>query len=119
MARAAIATTLAVVDFGALVMTIADVHGPIRFTFGLILGVVVPGWSLVGLLRLGNIALEISLSFAVGLAVMLLVAQLLLTVHQWHLIAAEEVIALLCLPSLVWQAVPRAQRRGIRRGRDD
>jgi hypothetical protein len=100
-------------------MTLADVHGPFRFAFGLILGVVVPGWSLVGLLRLGNPALEISLALGIGLSVMLLLAQILLTVHEWHLIAFEEVIAVICLPSLVWQAKPRGNRRGISRGKGD
>ena len=32
-------------------------------------------------------------------------AQLLLTVHAWHLVALQEAVCLICIPSLIWQAL--------------
>lgn len=72
---------------------------------------------MVGLLRLGNLTLEISLASGVGLASMLIFAQLLMTANQWHLVAAEEFTAIICLPSLLWQSIPRGSRRRLPRGR--
>jgi uncharacterized membrane protein len=104
------------VDLGAFVMAVADIHGPLRFAFGLLFGVLVPGWSIVGLIRVGNFALEISLALGLGLAVLMLLSQILVTVREWHLVTFEEVLAVLCLPSLLWQAMPTRNRRGISRG---
>lgn len=115
--RVVIAMALAIIDVGALILAVADVHGPVRFVLGLMLGVLVPGWALVGLLRLGNLTLEISLASGVDLALMLILAQLLMTAHQWHLVPAEEVTAVICLPSLLWQSIPGGSHRGILRGR--
>jgi len=101
--RAVVSLILLIIDVSVLVMTMAGEHGPLRFVLGLVFGVVVPGWSIVGLLRLDNAALEIGLSVAVSLALLLVVAQILMTVHLWHLGALEMVMCLACIPSLVRQ----------------
>jgi hypothetical protein len=91
-------------DLIALAMTIGDLHGPVRLACGLALGVVIPGWSVVGLLRLENAALEVGLTVAVSLALLMLSAQVLMTAHAWHLVALQEATCLICLPSLIWQS---------------
>jgi len=94
---------LLVIDLSALVLAVANVHGPFRFAVGMILGVIVPGWSIVGLLHLGNAAMEISLTIAVSLALLMVVAQLLVLIHAWHLVGLEEFVCIACIPSLTWQ----------------
>jgi hypothetical protein len=84
-------------------MTAAGIHGPIRFVFGLILGVVIPGWCIVGPLKIGNVPLEIGLTVAVSLSLLMVIAQLLMTFNLWHLGGLEEVTCVLCLPSLFFQ----------------
>jgi hypothetical protein len=49
-------------------------------------------------------ALEVSLAVAMSFVLLMLSAQVLMTVHQWHLWGFEEVVCVLCLPSLVWQS---------------
>ena len=96
---------LLAVDVTTLAMTIGGFHGPVRFVIGLVFGVAVPGWSIIGLLNLGNGALEVGLMVSTSLALLMLVAQVLMTLHAWHLVAAQEVICLACLPSLLWQSM--------------
>ena len=112
--RVGVAIALLGIDLAVLVMTIAETHGPARFVLGIVLGTVIPGWSIVGLLRLGNLALEIALALAVGLAVMMLVAQVLISLRAWHLAAFEEITCAACFPSLLWQSIPRTIRRSSR-----
>ncbi len=81
-----------------LVFALLDVHGPLRFVLGLCFGVFVPGWSFVGLLRLRNAGLEIGLSVATSLALIMVCAQVMITLSQWHLVAFEEV---LCVATLI------------------
>lgn len=102
--RATLSTLLLLVDVVVLVMTIGGIDGPLRFVFGLVFGVVVPGWSIVGLLNLENAALETGLAIAVSLSLLMMIAQLLMTVHLWHLGALEIGTCLACLPSLVRQS---------------
>jgi len=102
--RAIISFALIVADLGALSVTLGHVEGPVRVVLGLILGAVIPGWSIVGLLRIGNPPLEIGLAVTVSFALLMLIAQLLMTVHAWHLEVLEEVTCVVCLPSLIWQS---------------
>jgi uncharacterized membrane protein len=102
--RSMASTVLVLVDLTALGATVADNHGPVRFIFGIILGLVVPGWSIVGLLKLGNAALEFSLSVGVSLALMMVTAQILITLNAWHLSGLEIATCLACLPSLLLQS---------------
>ncbi len=81
-----------------------NLTGSLRFLFGLLLGVAVPGWSIVGLMNLRNVALEISLSIAASLSVVLVSAQLLITIHCWNLGLYEAVLCCACLLSLLTQS---------------
>jgi uncharacterized membrane protein len=99
-----ISKVLLIIDILNFSLTVAQVAGPTRFILGLILVIVIPGWSLVGLLKLRRAGLEFSLSMAVSLALLMIIAQILMTFHLWHLGALELVVCLLCLPSLAWQS---------------
>jgi hypothetical protein len=63
----------------------------------------VPGWAVVGLLRLGWPAAEISLSVATSLAVVLLGAQVMLWAHLWQPLALQAVVGGLAGALLVVQ----------------
>ena len=102
--RATISMVLLVLDLATLAMTIGGLHGPVRFVLGLALGVAIPGWSIVGLLGLQNAALELGLTLAVSLSLIMVAAQIMMTVRLWHPLVLEEVTCLICLPSLIWQA---------------
>jgi hypothetical protein len=109
--RAIISLILVVVDLVLLGLTVGGAHGPVRFILGLVLGFIIPGWSLVGLLKIGNAWLEIALTAAVSLALLMVVAQILITANNWHLVVLEEVTCAICLPSLIWQALGRPALR--------
>ena len=91
-------------DCLVFLLTIGEVHGPIRFVSGLVLGLFIPGWSVVGRLRLRNAALELGLAIAASLAILMVAAQLLITLDLWHPVALEELTCLVCLPSLISQS---------------
>ena len=110
--REIVSLLLVVVDLVTFAMTIANTHGPVRFVLGLILGLLIPGWSVVGLIRLRNAALEVGLSMAASLAMLTITAQVLMALNLWHPIALEEVLCVLCLPSLLWQSGWRVRRVG-------
>lgn len=103
--RVGVSITLLILDIAILGMTVGELHGPIRFVLGLILALVIPGWSVVGLLELDNSALEISLTIAVSLSMLMILAQLLIAFQLWHLVGFQVVMCLVCLPSLAWQSV--------------
>jgi hypothetical protein len=98
-----------------IVLALLNVAGSVRFVLGLILGLAIPGWSVVGLIHLRDTALEIALSIAASIAIVMMGAQLLITVHWWHLEAFEIFLCLACLPSLVhqakWHWTPLRRRR--------
>jgi hypothetical protein len=87
-----------------IVLALMNLTGDIRFALGLVLGLTIPGWSIVGLIHLRDTALEIALSMAASLAIVMMGAQLLITIHFWHLEAFEVFLCVICLPSLVYQA---------------
>jgi hypothetical protein len=99
------------VDALALVLSAANVHGPLRFVVGMVFGALVPGWALVGLVRLDNATLEVSLSVATSLALLLVLAQAMTALGAWHPIALEEIVGVACVPSLVWLSRERPRRR--------
>lgn len=103
--RARVSAALFVVDVVAILLVAAGVHGPVRFVVGLTAALCVPGWAIVGPLRLGSAALEAALAVAVSLSALLVLAQLLITIHQWHLTATQLVVLVLSAPSLAWQAL--------------
>jgi hypothetical protein len=99
-----------VVNALALFSAVADAHGAARLVLGLAMIVVVPGWSIVGLLRLKDPALEVGLSVAVSLALYTVAAQILMALNAWHLVGLQEAVGVLCVPLLMWQVVaPRPQ----------
>ena len=59
---------------------------------------------MVGLLKLRNAALELGLAIAVSLALLMVAAQLLITLDLWHPVTLEELTCLACLPSLIFQS---------------
>ena len=109
-ARATVSISLLLADLVVLIMTVESLHGPVRLVLGVILGLVVPGWSVVGLLHLENASLEVGLTVAVSLASCMVVAQVLLALDAWHLVVFQEVMCVLCLPSLTWQSHLRPRR---------
>jgi hypothetical protein len=110
--RETISTLLAIIDVMTLALTVTNIDGPVRFLFGLILGIVIPGWSVVGLIKLKNAALEVGLTMASSLAFVMIAAQLLITWKFWHPIVLEEFTCVVCLPSLLWQSGSRPRRLG-------
>jgi len=107
--RAYVSQFLIVLDIVVFIMAMADVHGPVRLFLGLIFGIIVPGWSIVGFLRLESAALEFGLTIAVSLSLLMIAAQVLITLSLWHLVAFEEITCAGCLPFLWLQS--RQQRR--------
>jgi hypothetical protein len=85
-------------------LALFNVTGSIRFVLGLVLGLAIPGWSIVGLIHFRDTALEISLSVAASIAIVMVSGQLLITLHFWHLELFEVLLCLICLPSLLHQA---------------
>lgn len=102
--RAVASMLLLGMDVILLALTTMDVRGPVRFVLGLVLGLVIPGWSIIGLLRIRNVPLEASLTVAVSLSILIVTAQLMMTFRLWHPVALEELFCLACVPSLFAQA---------------
>jgi hypothetical protein len=113
-ARGLISRALLFIDVAAFFTSVADGHGVLRYVLGLVLGVVIPGWSVVGLLKLNNAALEFALTVAASLAMVMVAAQILITVHLWHPIVLEELTCLLCAPALLLQSQVRGTTRWTR-----
>jgi uncharacterized membrane protein len=103
--RSVVAAALAL-DLATLLLVLTHVHGHVRQVLGLLACLVVPGLALVGLVRLGDWVLELGCTISVGLASLVLVAQLALTAHAWHPFAIEVVVLAACAPSLVLQLRP-------------
>ncbi len=95
---------LLAIDLVSLGVTVGGVHGPARFIFGVTLGLFIPGWSVVGLLKLDSAALEFALTVGASMAILVVASQILIGMHAWHLFALEVVTCLVCLPSLVVQS---------------
>jgi uncharacterized membrane protein len=111
--RAGISTLLVFADLFVAALVALNVHGDVRVAAGLAFCAVVPGWSIVGPLRLNNAPLEVGLSMAAGLSALLVLAQLAITLGAWHLTALQLVVCGLCLPSLLWQALERRWPVGV------
>ena len=105
---ALVAVSLAIVALG-----LAQVHGPVRFVVGLAFGLLVPGWAVVGWMRLAQPALELGMTLAASVTILMLSAQVLITVHLWYLMGFGEVLGLVCAASLALQA-RQHRRRGVR-----
>ncbi|MHB1087364.1 MAG: hypothetical protein ACYC19_01225 [Acidimicrobiales bacterium] len=86
------------------ILTVSNIVSPWRFVFGIVFAMSAPGWSLVGLLNLRNGALETSLSVALSLALIMICAQVMMTLQLWHPVALEELLCVACAPSLLLQS---------------
>jgi len=93
-----------VIDLLLLTMVISDFRGPVRLLIGLAFGLFVPGWSLVGLLRLSSPVLEFAVTVAVSLSLLVVVAQIALTIHSWNLKDLQVFLSLVCIPPLAFQS---------------
>jgi hypothetical protein len=102
--RVIISAALLCVDSLLFVLTVSHSMGPWRFVLGLIFALTTPGWSLVGLMHLKSGALETGLSIASSLALIMLCAQVMMTMGLWHPVALEEVMGVACAPSLIVQS---------------
>jgi hypothetical protein len=102
--RQLLSIVLVIVDIVIFILATADLHGLVRYILGIVLGLVIPGWSAVGLLKLENAALEMSLVLASSLTFVMIAAQIMITLHQWHPVAFEEILCVVCLPPLLYQS---------------
>lgn len=65
-----------------------------------------PGCAVAGLVRLRFAVAEIALVAGVGLAVVTIGAQLMMSLHAWHPELATGVLAILCLAALLYRLLP-------------
>jgi hypothetical protein len=101
--RATVTAAVLAVDLLALYTAVTNVHGTMRVILGLALVLVVPGWSVIGLVRLTDPVLEIGLTVAISLAFYIVAAQILLTFQSWNLLALQKVSCVAWIPFLMWQ----------------
>jgi hypothetical protein len=90
------------IDGVALVMDIAQLHGPIRFVVSLVFSVVVPGWSIVGFARIRDLAWLVALTIATSFALEIIIGEIVLS-SWWHLQILEVILAVVCGALLVEQ----------------
>jgi uncharacterized membrane protein len=109
--RAKVSAFLILIDLAALALTVLRVHGSARFVVGLAFGLLIPGWSIIGWLRLNNAALEFALTVGTSLGLLTVVAQILVTAHEWHLFALQVAVCVICLPLLIGQALGLRQSK--------
>lgn len=110
--RVAVTATLLIIDLVALSMALAGTHGAGRLVTGLAFVFLVPGWSIVGFLELSDKALEVGLTLALSLAFYIVAAQVLLSLHEWHLVAFQEAVGLMAIPPLMWQLLSAPRETG-------
>jgi uncharacterized membrane protein len=110
--RRVVTSIASLVDVATLALVLGGIHGHPRQLAGLVFCLFVPGWAIIGLLRLGEPVLEFGLTMAAGLAALVVLAQFVITVHAWHLYGVEVVVCLVCLASLLAQLqLARVRRR--------
>lgn len=111
-AKRIVSMLLAALDLVALALALGGAGGSLRFVVGLAFGLTVPGWAVVGLFDLPGVALEAALSLVTSFSIVMIAAQILMTAHAWHLVGFEDVLALVCLPSLLFQSRPPRRHAG-------
>jgi uncharacterized membrane protein len=109
--RSNVAACALALDVATLGVIAGQLHGPVRQLVGLAFCLIVPGWAIVGPLRLHDAALELGLTIAASLASLVVVAQLAITFGAWGLTAIDVTVAVACLPSLAWQMTGRRRLR--------
>jgi uncharacterized membrane protein len=103
--RRAVTAVLALLDAAVLALVVVGVHGHARELAGLVFCVFVPGWSIVGLVRIRDAVLELCLTMATALASLVVLAQVVITLSDWRLFGIEVVVCAVCLASLLYQLV--------------
>ena len=93
--RRAVAKTLLVVDVAAIVLATFHIYGSFRFVISLAFGLAVPGWSIVGFLRIRETALLVALSIASSLCIEMVLGEALLA-WWWHLQVFELILGVIC-----------------------
>ncbi len=111
-----LATTLILaIDLIALCCTHFGVHGAVRMWIGLAFVLAVPGWAIVGYLRLRWPAAELSLTVALSLALTLLGSEIMLWAHAWHPTTLQLIIGGVSALLLVGQLLRPRPARGVGR----
>ncbi len=108
--RAWVSLVVLVFDGAALAATATNVNGPLRFCLGVIFGLLVPGWTVVGFLALGNAALELALTIGLSLSIVMVLAQVMMTAGLWHPLALQELVGTACAPALIVSVVRNVER---------
>ncbi len=80
---------LFILDLISLALVLAHSSGIVMLIAGMIQGLFVPGWSVVRRLKISSVALEVGLVLATSLALVMIYAQILITIDFWHLWAAQ------------------------------
>jgi uncharacterized membrane protein len=93
--RAIATVVVLVIDAVAVVLTMAGAHGPLRLLFGLAFVLVVPGWAVIGFLRLNWPAAEVSLTIGLSLAITLLGSEVMLWTHTWHPVTYQLILGII------------------------
>jgi hypothetical protein len=109
-ARKVMTEALLLVDVTSLGLVVFQVHGPFRFVVTMIFSLTVPGWSVVGFLKIRDVAWIVSLCVATSLALEMVLGEILLA-WWWHLQIFEMLLAGACAAMLVWQL--RRDRRAM------
>ena len=106
---------LLIADVIATILVIIHVHGPAGIVAGLLQSLVIPGWSIIGRLRLESVAMEVALTLATSAALVMMLAQLLVTLGWWHLWLAQILWGVLFGAILASQTPLGRSRRATRK----
>ena len=102
LARRFVTRFLLLVDVTAMLLDVFQVHGSFRFAVSLLFSLTVPGWSVVGFLRIREAAWLVALCVATSLALEIVLGEIVLA-WWWHLQVLEIFVALVCATLLVQQ----------------
>ena len=101
-------------DLVACVLVLFHTSGPVRLLAGVVQGLLVPGWSVVGRLKISNVAMEIGLVLATSVSLLMIVAQILMSVNWWHLWATQIIWGLVFAGVLALHLPTHRPRRRVK-----
>lgn len=99
--RRLIAAVLLALTTSSLLLTAWDAHGSGLLYLNTAFVLLAPGWAVVVHLRLPSRSLEWAAAIALGTALTLLIAQVMVSADWWHPVAAFLVLAALTLVALI------------------
>jgi uncharacterized membrane protein len=103
--RQCIIVTLLVLTAAAIALAILNVNSPIRlFVTGVFL-VLAPGWAVSSYLPIATPSLEWIVAAATGIALSIIVAQIMVSTHWWHPVGALIVLGALTFGMLLHHLV--------------